>query len=121
MSERSKNYRWHKIAESPEELQAEGRALTEVVVQGKTICIAFNKGNLHGCAAKCPHAGGHMADGFTDALGNIVCPLHRYKFQLTTGRNTSGEGYYLKTYPVEVRPDGVYLGMEEKGLLNWLR
>ena len=99
MSEHGKTYRWHKIAESPGELQVDGRVLTEVVVEGKTICIAFNKGSLHGCAAKCPHAGGRMADGFIDAAGHIVCPLHRYKFQLTTGRNTSGEGYYLKPYP----------------------
>jgi 3-phenylpropionate/trans-cinnamate dioxygenase ferredoxin subunit len=25
----------------------------------------------------------------------------------------SGEGYYLKTYPVEEREDGVFVGFEE--------
>jgi len=26
----------------------------------------------------------------------------------------TGEGYYLKTYPVERRPDGIYIGFEER-------
>ncbi|MFY7878713.1 MAG: Rieske (2Fe-2S) protein [Lacibacter sp.] len=117
---KEKTYKWVKVAESVQELNSQSNHLSELTVEGKTICIAHYGGQLHGCASKCPHAGGRMADGFIDAAGNIVCPLHRYKFQLTTGRNTSGEGYYLKTYPVEVREDGVYVGLEEKGLFNWL-
>ncbi|NJM52749.1 MAG: Rieske 2Fe-2S domain-containing protein [Blastocatellia bacterium] len=46
------------------------------------ICIALHNGELHACAAKCPHASGKMAEGHIDSLGNIVCPLHRYKFNL---------------------------------------
>ena len=46
-----------------------------------------------------------------DALGNIVCPLHRYKFSIKNGRNTSGEGYFLKTFAIEVREDGIFVGI----------
>jgi 3-phenylpropionate/trans-cinnamate dioxygenase ferredoxin subunit len=60
-----------------------------------------------------------MADGFIDAIGNIVCPLHRYKFALSNGRNISGEGYYLKTYTVEQRADGWYIAFEKKGIFGW--
>lgn len=56
-----------------------------------------------------------MADGVIDAAGNVVCPLHRYKFSLKNGYNSSGEGYYLKTYPIEQREDGPWLGMEKSG------
>jgi 3-phenylpropionate/trans-cinnamate dioxygenase ferredoxin subunit len=52
-----------------------------------------------------------MADGYIDALGNIVCPVHRYKFNLQNGRNTSGEGYYLKRWAAEEREDGVYVNL----------
>ena len=62
-----------------------------------------------------------MADGTLDAVGNVVCPVHRYKFSLQNGRNSSGEGYYLTTYPLEQREDGLYIGFEEKGLFSWLR
>jgi hypothetical protein len=30
---------------------------------------------------------------------------------MENGRNTSGEGYYLKTYPIEIREDGIYIGL----------
>ena len=66
----------------------------------------------------CPHAGGVFADGHIDAMGNIVCPLHHYKFSMQTGRNVTGEGYALKTYEVAVKEDGVYIGMEEKKLFG---
>ena len=70
---------------------------------------------LFAFAYKCPHAGGMLAEGFIDALGNIVCPLHRYKYNMANGRNTSGEGYYLKHWPVQIKEDGIFVGVEETG------
>jgi 3-phenylpropionate/trans-cinnamate dioxygenase ferredoxin subunit len=103
---------WHKIAESKEELflSAENK-LVEIEVCGKKICVSAHQHQLFSCIAKCPHAGGKMAEGYIDALGNIVCPLHRYKFDLKKGRNTSGEGYFLKTYPIEEREDGIFVAI----------
>jgi nitrite reductase/ring-hydroxylating ferredoxin subunit len=114
-----KKYIWFKVAESKEELFSSGNKLLEISVNQKKICLGINKENLFACAHKCPHAGGRMADGWLDPLGNIVCPLHRYRFDVANGRNLSGEGYFLKTYPVALRSDGVYIGMEEKGWLSF--
>ena len=116
-----KSITWYKIAEEPAALAFRENQLLELEVNGKTVCVAKQGDAIRACAAKCPHAGGRMADGWLDPLGNIVCPLHRYKFSLEKGRNVSGEGYFLKTYPVEVRPDGVYVGLEAGGLFNWLK
>jgi nitrite reductase/ring-hydroxylating ferredoxin subunit len=120
MSLAEKKYTWYKIADDVAELNPGANNLCEITVNNKKICVALHNNTLHACNHKCPHAGGPMADGFVDALGNIVCPLHRYKFSLQNGRNTSGEGYYLKTYPVDVRGNGVFVGFEEKkGLFGW--
>lgn len=107
-----KNYRWHKVAESIAELRIGGKTISSFRVAGKDICIALYQDNAFGCAATCPHAGGKLKTGWVDALGQVVCPLHRYKFDLKTGRNTSGEGYFLKTYPVKEDEDGVWVGLE---------
>ena len=116
----SKQYTWHKIADSKEILSFSENGMMEVKAGGKNICLVKNKESLFACASKCPHAGGHLADGYIDALGNIVCPMHRYKFSLQNGRNTSGEGYFLKHYPVETREDGIFVGIEEKSnLFGW--
>ena len=110
-----KNYTWYKLADNLAELHFPESGLLETTINDKKICLSLYKEALFACAAKCPHAGGIMADGYIDALGNIVCPIHRYKYSLQNGRNTSGEGYYLKTYPVEQREDGIYIGMVKTG------
>jgi nitrite reductase/ring-hydroxylating ferredoxin subunit len=119
--ESNKKYNWHKIADSIEEIRFSENGLAMLDVHNKTICVAKHKDQLFACTSKCPHVGGIMADGYIDALGNIVCPVHRYKFSLQNGRNSSGEGYYLKTFPIEIRNEGVFVGFPENNLFGWLK
>jgi 3-phenylpropionate/trans-cinnamate dioxygenase ferredoxin subunit len=117
-----KKYTWHKIADHINELDFTSNSITVIEVNGKKMCIGRFKEEAFAFSYKCPHAGGILAEGYIDATGNVVCPLHRYKYDMKNGRNVSGEGYYLKNWPVEIRSDGVYIGIEETGgLFGWLR
>ncbi len=109
---------WVRIAEDIREISWQENDLAVVEANDKKVTLCRRNNQLFACAYKCPHAGVAMADGYLDPAGNIVCPLHRYKFSLLNGRNVSGEGYYLKTYPVEQREDGIYVGME-KSWFGW--
>lgn len=100
---------WHKIAETEAEIQWQTNGMCIIEVAGKKISLGKHNETIYAFAYKCPHASGIMADGFIDAAGQVVCPLHRYRFNIKNGRNTSGEGYYLKTYLLEKREDGLYL------------
>lgn len=111
----SKQYNWYRIND---EQVADEKAITVHEVNGKKICFTRHEGQLYAFAYKCPHAGGIMAEGFVDEKGNVTCPLHRYRFNVKNGYNSSGEGFYLKTYPVELREDGVFVGLE-KSWLGW--
>lgn len=111
-----KKITFHKVANSVDEIDFGVNNLVQLIAGGKKVCLARHDDKLFACIAQCPHASGILADGFIDALGNIVCPLHRYKYDLKNGRNVSGEGYQLKTYPVELRVDGVYVGIESFSL-----
>lgn len=102
---------WHRIAAHPNELTFASNHIAVVEAEGKKLCIARYNDTYYSFAYKCPHASGIMADGFIDALGHVVCPLHRYRFNMQNGRNVSGEGYFLKTYPVELREDGLFVGL----------
>jgi 3-phenylpropionate/trans-cinnamate dioxygenase ferredoxin subunit len=115
-----KKYQYHQIAEHSSELAFNEQGIAVVEVKGKKICIARFGSAWFGFAYKCPHASGIMAEGYIDAVGNVVCPVHRYKFNLQNGRNTSGEGYYLKTYPVESRGEAIFVGLPDGGLFGWL-
>ena len=116
-----KKYKWYKIADTVAELQFNENEIVQLEVAGKKICIVNKAGALAACAAKCPHAGGNMAEGFLDKYGNIVCPVHRYAFNLENGRDMSGEGYFLKIYPVKMSENGIFLGIEDSGLFSWLK
>jgi len=115
-----KKYKWHKVAASEADLVWNAGEISLVEVGDKKVCIARYKEGWYGFSHSCPHAGGLMEEGYADGAGNVVCPVHHYKFSLSNGRNTSGEGYKLKTYPVESRPDGVFVGFEEGGLFGWV-
>ena len=116
-----KKYKWYKIADALTELQFGTNNILQVEVGGKKVCIVKTLNGIEACAAKCPHAGGNMFEGFLDKNGNIVCPIHRYAFNFSNGRDVTGEGYYLKIYPIEIKETGIFLGIEEGGLFSWLK
>src|SRR5438874_3632619 len=104
-----KSMKWFKIVDNQDSLDWPTNGIVVVEVEGKKITLTKKGDTLSACAHKCPHAGGVLAEGFIDAMGNIVCPLHGYKFSLRNGRNVSGEGYHLKTFILEERESGVFI------------
>ena len=109
---------WYKIADFEESLPWQQNNMCLVTAGDKKMTLARFNGQLFAFAYKCPHASGIMADGYLNAAGQVTCPLHRYRFDIKNGRNTSGEGYFLKTYLVEKRPEGIFAGWEDKGFLG---
>jgi nitrite reductase/ring-hydroxylating ferredoxin subunit len=109
---------WVKIADDIASLNWQKNGMCIVTVEGKTVTLARNEDALFAFAHKCPHAGGIMAHGYMDAVGNVVCPLHQYRFNMANGRNTSGEGYYLKTYATRIIDGAFYIGFK-KGLFSF--
>ena len=114
------NTNWVKIADAIDEISFGINHIAEVSANGKTICMARHNDKVFAFSHKCPHASGFLAEGYIDPLGNVVCPLHRYKFCLANGRNVSGEGYYLKHWPVVIKEDGIFVGFEKNKLFGLL-
>ena len=103
---------WVLVTDAPLSLDWPDNQLLDLSVDGKKITLAKFKDRYFAFAQKCPHASGRMAQGYINPLGQVVCPLHRYAFDMKNGRNTTGEGYFLKTYPVELRPEGLFIGFK---------
>jgi nitrite reductase/ring-hydroxylating ferredoxin subunit len=104
--------RWVKIAAHIDDIAFADNNIASIELDGKPICLGKHDGKLFAFTQKCPHAGAMLSDGFIDALGNVVCPLHRYRFTLKNGYNCSGEGYYMKTWKVEQQEEGVFVEMK---------
>lgn len=102
-------YNWHKVAATVSSL--EENKPTESATDSKKVCLLRRGAVVYAFVATCPHAGAPMCEGWVDATGKLVCPLHKYRFDPANGRNTSGEGYKLFTYPVELKGDEIYIGL----------
>ena len=103
-------FTWHKIDGITAKSLQENK-LTETFVAEKRIGLLKRKNRIYAFTAACPHAGGSLCEGWVDARGRIVCPDHKYHFDPANGRNTSGEGYKLFTYPIEIRENEIFVGM----------
>lgn len=76
----------------------EGRTVRAL---GRNIAIFHTRsGSVFAVQAQCPHKGGPLADGLVGGT-TLICPLHAWKFDLTTGEALFGD-CGIETYPVRV-------------------
>lgn len=85
----------------------EGRGLA-VEVEGLRIAVFHDGGRFHALLGRCPHANGPLGHGWVED-GEAVCPLHRWRFKLETGRCTTVRGESVHRFRCEVRGDEVFV------------
>lgn len=107
----AKRFRWYKIFDSSEEAMNAfpNRRLVKVMTGDKYICFTRNNDRFYAFENQCPHQGKPLIHGECTEDNTVICPFHQYRFNLETGQ---GQGLYLPIYPVEVRDDGVYVGIQ---------
>jgi nitrite reductase/ring-hydroxylating ferredoxin subunit len=54
-------------------------------------------GRLYGIQNICPHAGGQLCRGWIEG-SQVVCPVHRYNFDLETGACTTDPRLRVKVF-----------------------
>jgi nitrite reductase/ring-hydroxylating ferredoxin subunit len=85
----------------------DGRALY-LEIAGHAIALYRHGNTVAALAARCPHAGGSMAHGWIED-GEAVCPLHRWRFDLTDGHCSTVDDEQIRLYPCEVRDGDVFV------------
>jgi nitrite reductase/ring-hydroxylating ferredoxin subunit len=63
---------------------ADGRGLT-VEAAGARLAVVRDGDSVAVLFDRCPHAGGSLGSGWVED-GEVVCPLHRWRFRLRDGR-----------------------------------
>ncbi len=97
---------WHKVL-SPDELP-EGRVKT-VAAGRHSFAMTHFEGQYAALSNRCPHQGGPLGEGSIEK-GMLRCPWHGYDYCPLTGESPFGDA--VPTFPVEIRDDGVYVGIE---------
>ena len=111
-------FEWH-IIDCPNIeglLQTEKTFVTRATVKKKRLCMIRHKGELYAISDRCSHAGGPLHQGKINDNNQIICPWHRFPFDIETGQSDSG-GYFVETYEVKCENRTVYVKMKKR---NWL-
>lgn len=101
---------WVRILSKPETTGAD--FVKMIRLEGKKICLIKIGAQFYATQNSCPHAGGILSGGWCKN-GYLVCPIHRYEYNLQTGRGAEGQGDYIDIYPLDLRDDGLYIGIKE--------
>ena len=111
---------WHHVFEAGNlgiEFVKEG--VVRIIQVAQHRMMVLRKGDqIYAMRSQCPHNGFSLEHAAMEN-GDILCPLHRYRFCIETGKNTSGEGFYLEHFPIEVREGGVYVGVPQRRGISW--
>ncbi len=99
---------WSKVAEIGD--LEDGRVRT--VVAGTRTLALTRVGDRYGALSNhCPHQGGPLGEGSIEK-GLLRCPWHGYDYDPLTGKPPSGFSDAPACFAVEVRDDGIYVGLE---------
>jgi pyruvate oxidase len=100
---------WFKVAE-PGELP-EGRVKT-VVAGRRSLALTRWQGHYGALDNRCPHQGGPLGEGSIEK-GWLRCPWHGYDYNPLSGAPPAGFSDAPGCVPVDVRDDGVWVGVED--------
>lgn len=104
--------KWFRLYPSIEAAREALGDFPEQVQAGTTvISVYMHRDRLFAIADRCPHAGASLSEGHVNEFGEVVCPLHHYCYDLKTGEEASSRTDAVRTYPIEIRSDGVYIGV----------
>ena len=103
---------WHRLARVDDFPKDGGAAIR----YGKSQIAVYNfsrRGEWYATQAVCPHQKDSvLARGLLgDQMGEpkVACPLHKKTFSLVSGKGLSDPNYAIRTYPVEIRGDEVWV------------
>jgi len=78
-------------------------------INGRTIALFRTRGGkVFAFDNQCPHKKGPLSEGML-AGESVVCPLHAFRFDMNTGDCDQPNTCSLKTYPIELRNNEVFI------------
>jgi ferredoxin-nitrite reductase len=90
------------VIQASEIAEGTGKA---VIVNGIPVAVFRRGGRLCAIENICPHAGASLAEGLLDG-DEVLCPLHNFRFDITTGACSTDPILRVKTFPVVPHADG---------------
>ena len=81
-------------------------------VEGRPVLLINVEGQVHAFEDRCAHQGVPLSLGRLDA-GVLTCSAHEWQYDAATGQCLNPCGVTLKTFPVEVRGEEIWIEVAE--------
>ena len=95
---------------------AEGRGLS-VEIQGIRLAVFYVDGQIDVLDGRCPHANAPLGRGWLEG-SLVVCPLHRWKFDVRTGQCRTNPQKSVRHYQSRTDDKGI-IWVDLSGIEAW--
>lgn len=91
--------------------------LTDVELNGEMVLLVRHVGGkVQAFQGVCPHQEVLLADGdWNEDAGILICPGHRWEFDMHSGKGINPSDCGLREYPVQIVEDHILVGLSDVG------
>ncbi len=101
--------RWFKVCRTNDLKAGDAASIT---LYARPYAVFNVDGRLYGMDGGCAHMKANLAVG--SLYGNIIeCAMHGWEYDVTTGECLTIPGICLRTFPVKVEDDHIWIDIEE--------
>lgn len=101
-----------KWVEIPKEHLIEDGQIRLARVRGHSMNLLYRADKWIAFSSKCPHAGAPLSQGWCEDHF-VICPYHRHKFDLETGKGAEGQGNFITIYPTKMESGIWFVALQE--------
>jgi 3-phenylpropionate/trans-cinnamate dioxygenase ferredoxin subunit len=87
--------------------------IKKVLLGTKTIGLLRMGDQFFAFDSQCPHRGADLLQAHINGSGEIICPLHQYRFDLKSGQVRSGYCGELPVYQVDFSDEGLRITLTQ--------
>lgn len=109
-----KRVKWYKVFSTEKEAE-EKVAINKGVavdIEGNQICLIHASDGFYAIENRCPHQQAPLHQGTCAEDDFFVCPFHRLRIHMKSGKVEKDTYEAIKTYEVKISKDGLFIGIK---------
>ncbi|MCB0794579.1 MAG: Rieske (2Fe-2S) protein [Flavobacteriales bacterium] len=101
--------RWHRLPLTSHGDNVPAGPL-RVRIAGRDLCLVRSDDGWYALADRCPHQGKPLSGGWCEGH-HLICPWHRFAFDVRTGASIHGTTVNVEVFNTEQREGAWYVGI----------
>lgn len=92
--------------------ELEDGAVRRVMIEKRPVALVRCGESIYALLDSCPHFGGPLSEGKVSVRRReVICPWHRFRFQLESGASATNRDLLAQTFPVKIEDGQVLVSL----------